>query len=269
MNSFLNVNRVAFTIGSYEIYWYGVIICASILVAILVATLYSKKKGYPADLPLNIALVILPAGILCARLFAVLFDSSLSISDYFNFRSGGMSIIGAVVGGGVALALYCIIKREKEPFKLFDTLAVVLILAQAIGRWGNYFNEEVYGQVIEAGSTFARFPFAVLIDGTYYQALFFYEFCANLVIFGLLSYVHLNVKKTGYVTALYLILYGVVRTVLEPLRQTEYILRFQGMPISQVLSVAMIVVGVILFVVRFSLNNKKKVKNNEQESEET
>ena len=266
MSNLLNVNRVAFTIGSTEIYWYGVIICAAILVAILVATIYSKKKGYETDLPINIAIVILPAGILCARLFAVLFDSSLSLSDYFNFRTGGMSIIGAVIGGGLALLIYCLIKKEKEPFKFFDTLAVVLILAQAIGRWGNYFNEEVYGQVVEAGSFFAKFPFAVLIDGTYYQALFFYEFCANIVIFVLLSYVHLNVKNTGYVTSLYLILYGMVRTVLEPLRQAEYILKFQGLPISQLLSATMIAFGVLLFVIRFVVNNKKKVNKNEQES---
>lgn len=266
MNEFLNVNRVAFTIGGYEIYWYGVIICAAILVAILIASFYAKEKGYPGDIAINIALVILPAGILCARLFAVLFDSSLSISDYFNFRSGGMSIIGAVVGGGIALTIYCLVKKEKEPFKYFDTLAVVLILAQAIGRWGNYFNEEVYGQVIEAGSAFAKFPFAVLIDGTYYQALFFYEFCLNLLVFIFLSDIYLRVKNTGYVTALYLVFYGTIRAFLEPLRQTEFILKLNGIAISQVLSITMIAVGILLFAVRYILNNKKKVKKNEQEN---
>lgn len=265
MNSFLNVNRVAFSIAGHEIYWYGVIICIAILVAILVAMLYSKIKGWQVDMPLNIAIVILPAGILSARLFAVLFDSSLSISDYFSFRTGGMSIIGAVIGGGLALLIYCLIKREKDPFKLFDSLAVVLILAQAIGRWGNYFNEEVYGQVIEAGTTFAFFPFAVLIDGTYYQALFFYESCLDLVIFGLLSYVHLNVKNTGYVTALYLFLYGIVRSFLEPLRQAEYILMWGNIKVSLVMSFSMIAIGIFLFALRFIHNNKKVTKNEQED----
>ena len=267
MDRFLGVDRVAFSIAGYDIYWYGLIICFAIIVAVVVATVQCKSKGYNTEMPLNIALVILPTGILSARLFSVLFEESLTMSDFFNFRTGGMSIIGAVVGGGLALLLFLLLKREKQIMRYFDVLAVVLILAQAIGRWGNFFNEEVYGQVIEAGTPFAFFPFAVKIDGVLYQALFFYEFLLNLFGFGILSIVFFKSKKAGYATGTYLVYYGVVRTFLETLRQSEYILTYNGLKISQIFSIAMIVLGLILIVsLKIIYSKKQKVVKNEQES---
>ncbi len=248
MNNFMCVDRIAFSLFGYEVYWYGLIICTAIIVAVGVAMYYCKLKKYETDIPINIALVILPTGILSARLFAVLFDSDLSLGDFFNFRTGGMSIIGAVVGGGLSLLIFCLIKDKKITLKYFDVLAVVLLLAQAIGRWGNYFNSEVYGQVISSDSIFATFPFAVKVDGVFYQALFFYEFVLNTLAFGIISVVFIKYKNNGYATALYLIFYGVIRTCLEPLRQGEYILRLAGFPISRIFSVGMIVVGIILYV---------------------
>lgn len=264
MDNFFEVDRVAFSIGGYDIYWYGLIICFAIIVAVLIATLYCKKKAYGTDMPLNIALVILPTGILSARLFAVLFDSSLQIGDFFNFRTGGMSIIGAVIGGGLGLLVYCLIKREKNILRYFDVLVVVLILAQAIGRWGNFFNGEVYGQVMDENSTFAFFPFAVKIEGVIYQALFFYEFVLNLVGFAILSVIFMKTKTNGYATGIYLIYYGIVRTCLEPLRQTEYVLTLAGLPISQVCSAIMIAVGVAIIVALIVISKKRKGVNNEQ-----
>ena len=264
MENYLCVDRVAFSVGGYDIYWYGIMICAGIILAILVASLFCKKKGYPSDLALNIALVILPTGILCARLFAVIFEPGLTINDYFNFQTGGMSIIGAIVGGGIGLLLYTLITRQKNILRHFDVLTVVLILAQAVGRWGNYFNSEVYGQVIESSSFFAQFPFAVEIDGVFYQALFFYESVACLVGFIMLSKIFFATKNSGYTTAWYLIFYGIIRTVLEPMRQAEFIYTYAGFQVSRVLSIAMIVIGVIMFAVLLSKNKKAKVVKNEE-----
>ncbi len=251
------MNRVAFSIGKLDIYWYGLIICLAIIVAIAVACYYCKKRNYAIDLPINIALVILPTGILAGRLFAVLFDNSLVIQDYFDFRSGGMSIIGAIIGGGLALTIYCLIKKEKNPLLLFDTLCVVLILAQAIGRWGNFVNEEVYGGLI-TNESLQFFPIAVKIGGQYYEALFFYESMLNLIGFTGLSIVYLKEKKCGYCTALYLIYYGIVRTMLEPRRNASYILHASSLMISKVCSILMIVVGAILFIVLIAKKDKKK-----------
>lgn len=264
MESLLLVDRVAFTVAGFDVYWYGVIICAAIITAVLVATGLCKARKYDTEMPLNIALVILPAGILSARLFAILFDSSMKMSDFFNFRTGGMSIIGAVIGGGLALLIYLLIKKEKNMLLYFDTLCVVLILAQAIGRWGNYFNEEVYGQVVEASSWMARFPFAIKIDGVFYQALFFYEFVLNIIGFMILSAFFTTEKNTGYVTGLYLVYYGAIRALLEPLRQETYILKYAGLPVSQLCSYAMIALGVCILIYVVVKRKKNKEVKHEQ-----
>ncbi len=258
MNNFLAVNRVAFSIGSFAVYWYGIIICAAIAIAISLACLLAKKRGYLADMPLTIAIIVLPAGILVGRLFAVLFDSGLSITDYFNFRTGGMSIIGAIIGGGLGLLIYLFIKKEPDKLKYFDTLVVVLILAQAIGRWGNFFNEEIYGALIDSSSFFARFPFAVKINGNYYQALFFYESVLNFIGFIFLCQIYLGIKKSGYSSGFYLIYCGIVRTVLESFRNEQYILRMFGLPISQICSGIMIAAGLAIFI--YTLVKSKKEK---------
>ena len=252
----LGVSRVAFTIAGTEIYWYGIIMCLSILIAICVATLLCKVKKYDTDMPINIALVVVPVGILSARLFSVLFEKGLSLSDFFNFRTGGMSIIGAVIGGALALVIYLLIKRPKDKWIYFDVLAVVLLLAQATGRWGNFFNGEVYGQVIESGSSFARFPYAVLVDGVYYQALFLYESFLNLIGFFFLTIAFICSNKKGLPTAMYLIYYGAVRTFLEMFRQEEYILRLGNVAVSRMFSMMMIAVGVALLVI-ILINSRK------------
>jgi phosphatidylglycerol:prolipoprotein diacylglycerol transferase len=266
MIDFLLVDRVAFSIGNFDVYWYGVLICLAILVAIVVASVLCKKRKLQTDLALTVALVILPTGILCGRLFAVLLDSSLSIYDYFEFRTGGMSIIGAIVGGGLGLLIYCIIKKEKNPLLLFDVLCSVLLLAQAIGRWGNFFNSEVYGGVISSSSWFARFPFAVEIDGVFYQALFFYESCADLVGFIIAYNIFLYSKKTGLTTGFYLLYYGIVRTILEPLRQPEFIYTYGGVAVSRLLSIVMIAIGAIMILTIFirTSKNRKEVKNEKE-----
>ena len=227
----------------------------------MIATMLCKVKKYDTDIPLNVALVVVPVGILSARLFSVLFEKGLSISDYFNFRTGGMSIIGAVVGGAIGLLLYLLIKRPKDKWIYFDVLAVVLILAQAIGRWGNFFNGEVYGQVIDSNSAFARFPYSVNIDGQYFQALFLYESVLNVIGFMVLALIFLCSQKRGIPTATYLIYYGAVRTFLETLRQEEYILRLGSVAVSRLFSIAMIVAGIVLLVAILFKAKKREVKH--------
>lgn len=269
MERFLNVNSIAFSIGKFDVYWYGLIICLAIMLVIVLACFMAKKKGYSVDMPLNVALVILPTGILCGRLFSVLFDEGLSITDYFNFRTGGMSIIGAIIGGGLGLLVYTFIKKDKDKLKYFDILCAVLILAQAIGRWGNYFNGEVYGKLIDSNSWAAHFPIAVKIGENYYQALFFYESVLDIIGFVFLCEIYLGTKRSGNTTAFYLIYYGVVRTVLESFRNEKYILRLWGLPISQVCSAIMIAVGIGIYVYLYikSKNSSRKLANGQETKE--
>lgn len=261
MEKFVAVDRVAFTVGNTDVYWYGIIMCLAILVAIVLAISFCKIKKYDTEIPINIALVVVPIGILSARFFSVLFEDGLTFADYFNFRTGGMSIIGAVIGGAIGLTVYVFIKKPENKWVYFDTLVVVLILAQAIGRWGNFFNGEVYGQEIASTSQFARFPFAVKIDGTYYQALFLYESVFDLLGFFILSILYLCSSKKGLPTAVYLIYYGTIRTVLEQLRQEEYILKLGNIAISRLFSIFMIAIGLVLFVIILIQSRKQGVAN--------
>ena len=143
-NDTMILNRIAFTIFGIDIYYYGLIISLAILLCVVLAIILAKAKKQETGMPLEIFLAIIPLGILSARLFSVIFEPDLSIADYFNFRTGGMSIIGAIIGGAVGATIYKFIK--KKPFlQIADVITSVLLLGQAIGRWGNYFNEEVYG----------------------------------------------------------------------------------------------------------------------------
>lgn len=258
MDKYFLIERVAFKIGDFEVYWYGIIMCLAIVAAIVVATVFCKLRNYEMDTAVNVALIAVPCGILVGRLFSVLFDENLSISEYFNFRTGGLSIIGSIIGGGIALAVYSYFKKDKDIFKYFDVICSVLLLAQAIGRWGNYFNSEVYGQLIDSKSVFAKFPFAVKVDGEYYQALFLYESILDLIGFFFTAEIFVCIKNaTGYTTGFYLMYYGTVRTILERFRQDEYILKWGSVKVSMLFSILMIIAGIIVFVIAYNLRKKR------------
>ena len=262
MESLLN-SRVAFSLFGVDIYWYGVFITLGILSAFIIAFFLCKKKSLNEDLPYYILLAVVPIGILSARLFSVIFEEGLTLKDYFDFRSGGMSIIGAVLGGAIGLTILCLIKKINF-FELADVLVVVLILAQAIGRWGNYFNNELYGQEI-TNEAWQFFPFAVKINGTFYEALFFYESMLNLLGFAGLICLFWFTKDKGICTGTYLTYYGIVRFFLEPRRQTEFILKVGSVQISRLLSLFMIIVGIIILIYvickKYSNQNKRNKVN--------
>lgn len=255
-------SRVAFSLFGIDVYWYGIIITSGILVAFLLSFILCKKRGLSNGLPYEIMLAILPLGIICARLFAVLFDNGLDITDFFKFREGGMSIIGAVIGGAVGITILCLIKKYNF-LQIADIICVVLILAQAIGRWGNYFNNELYGQEI-IDPAWQKFPIAVEVNGSYYEALFFYESVLNLIGFILLICLYWFIKQKGIAVGSYLCYYGSVRFLLEPRRQSEYILKLGNIQISRLLSLIMIVIGVgiLIYVITKEIKRKRGLKQN-------
>lgn len=255
------LGRVAFTIFGLNIYWYGVIITFAIMLVFGLAFLLCKRKNYSMNLPYEILFAILPLGILSARLFSVLFDSGLTIADYFKFRDGGMSIIGAIIGGLVGIIILCLIRKHNF-LEVADLLVTLLILAQGIGRWGNFANGEVYGQVI-TNPDLQWFPNAVNIDGTYYEALFFYESVLDILGFVGLICLFWFTKKSGLCLGSYLVYYGTVRAILEPHRQAEYILKLGSLPISQIMSFLMIAfgIGVFIWVIVREQKNKRKKEN--------
>ena len=272
-NSYMDlllVDRVAFSIFGVDIYWYGVIITLAILLDFILLIFMCKKKKYDSDMPYDLILFLVPLGIIGARLFSVIFEADLTILDFFAFRDGGMSIIGAIICGAGGMALYCLIKK-KNFFDVADIIVPLLILAQSIGRWGNFFNGEVYGQeIVDPAKMW--FPFAVEIGGVWYQALFFYESVLNFIGFILLiSLFFIKKKPKGVMLATYLVYYGTVRFLMEGLRQEEYILRMGSLPISKVLSGILLLAGVSIFVyiIVDYFKNKNKMRNEVDGKEKT
>jgi len=168
-----------------------------------------------------------------------------------------MSIYGGIIGGAVGVLVFCLI-HKKNFLDVADVAVVSLILGQAIGRWGNFFNQEVYGRIITDPS-WQWFPFGVLLDnGEWHYALFFYEFLLNLAIFVLLLYILKKVKTKGYVMSAYLVAYGTIRFILEPLRVETYNLMLFGLKLSSLISIIAIIAGIVSFVLIYTITKRRK-----------
>jgi len=243
-NLLLNDNP-GFYIFGYKIYWYAVIMMFSILVATAIMLVLCRRRNISTEYYMYF-IICVPCGIIGARLFYCI-TAGLKISEWLNFRSGGMSIIGALIGGVGAGLVTSLIKKINF-FRLADCVLVGIPLAQAIGRWGNYLNQEVYGGVV-TDTSLQWFPFAVNIDGVWHYAFFFYESVINLVWFCILFALAWNFAKkpNGLFTGAMIAFYGVVRSIMEPLRDPQYILGGDNM-YSYVFSIIMIILGVGIIV---------------------
>lgn len=250
-------SNIAFTIFGVHIYWYSLIIMSGVLLGFWISTRLTRRRGYNSNLIMDVLLLGIPLGIIGARLYFVAFSWDMfknNLDQIFTLQMEGLAIYGAVIGG--LLAVFILSKWKKISFwDVTDAAVPSLILAQALGRWGNFFNQEVYGAALtsvggQVGSHLALFPPAVFIDATqtWHVALFLYESVFNLCIFGVLLAFYL--KKPNYrgcTTWLYFTLYCLVRAILEGMRLPEYILYFLGIPVSQLVSGIMCVIAFICF----------------------
>ena len=161
----MNIDRVAFTIFGKDIYWYGVLMAVGIIVAVLLAYKETKRKGLKEDTIFDMCLIVIPMGVVGARLYYVLFELEHYLQDPIRILyiwEGGLAIYGAVIFGLLGALIYG--RRKKIRFlTLADCIAPGLVLAQAIGRWGNFFNQEAFGLPI-TNPDLMWFPLAVKID---------------------------------------------------------------------------------------------------------
>jgi len=252
----------------HEISWYGVIIGIGFLIAIVCAVQLCKERGLPNDFPYDLIIWIFPLSIICARLYYVIcspgeFDSFL---DVIAVWEGGIAIYGGIIGGIIGVVICCLIKKQSI-VATFDIAAPCLIIAQSIGRWGNFINQEVYGMEV-TNKALQWFPFAVHITeyggDSWHLATFFYESVLNLIGFFVLVTILRKSKIKGIVGSVYLIFYGTVRFLLEGLRESEFILNIPGtnMAVSKVVSLAIILIGVVwLTCLLINRRNKLNEKN--------
>ncbi|MBR3928567.1 MAG: prolipoprotein diacylglyceryl transferase [Clostridia bacterium] len=242
-------SQKAITVFGFEIHFYGIIIVLGVYLAILLSEKREVKMGFQKETVLSLALWALPAAIICARCYYVLFNFDEYRGDLvsiFNIRAGGMAIYGGLIGGILTGFIYA--KRKKLSFvKLFDLAAPSIALGQAVGRWGNFVNHEAYGIEITHPSL-QFFPVSVFIpsENAYFAATFFYEslWCFLIVILCLIFEKKRLFKFTGAEAIFYISMYAFERMIVEGLRTDS--LYFGFIRISQLLSIlALLAVAVI------------------------
>ncbi|KAF0198055.1 MAG: phosphatidylglycerol:prolipoprotein diacylglycerol transferase [Bacillota bacterium] len=236
----INVDPVAFEVFGIPIRWYGLIITFGMLLGILLALREVRRQGENDEWFLDMMLIAIPVGLLCARLYYVAFNwvgYAGDLASALNFRQGGMAIHGGVLGGTAAGYLY-IRYRGAKFWKWADIVAPSLILAQAIGRWGNFFNQEAYGVP-------TNLPWAMYIAGEYRHPTFLYESLWNLAVFGLLMWFLRNKRFHGQIAALYAVGYSLGRFWIEGLRTDSLMLG--PWRIAQVVSLGLIAAGGLFY----------------------
>lgn len=255
------------SIFGFSIAYYGIVIVTGMLIAIWIAEREAKRTGQNPDQYLDLAMIGIAAGILGARIYYVVFawdyykDDLLSI---FNIRQGGLAIYGGIIGACIAVVIYS--RKKKQSFGLLmDTASMSIVFGQIMGRWGNFFNREAFGDytnnlfamqlpvsAVRANEiTQKMWDHAVTINGVEYiqvHPTFLYESLWNVGVLLFLIWFRKRKKWDGEVFLMYLIGYGLGRIWIEGLRTDQLLLPVVGLPVSQLLS-GCLVVGCTIAVV--------------------
>jgi phosphatidylglycerol:prolipoprotein diacylglycerol transferase len=244
-----------FNIGNFSVRWYSILILLGIIVAYLLANKESKKFKIPKDFVFDLVFWVVIVGIISARLYYVIFNFSSysdNILNIFKVWQGGLAIHGGIIGGLITLIIYCKIKNV-NPFRMMDIAVPSLIIAQAIGRWGNFFNGEAHGpETTLVNLQNMHLPEFIVdgmnIDGIYYHPTFLYESLWCVLGFLLLLLIRRYYKclKIGQLTSFYLIWYGTGRLFIESLRTDSLMLG--SLKVAQIISIFMIIIGLLIFI---------------------
>ena len=234
--------------------WYSVLIVTGVCLAIFLASREEKRLGLPKDTVVDLALWIIPAGIAGARLYYVAFAWDTfrrNPVSVLHIWQGGLAIYGAVIGGLLAAMLFSR-KRRLPLTRLTDMIVPGLLLAQAVGRWGNFFNMEAYGLPV-TDPAWQFFPAAVRIPApggdAWHMATFFYESLWNALGFTALWLTRKRMRRAGDTTLWYFLLYGAGRMIIEGLR-TDSLMATSTLRISQLLSAVLCLAAVTIFASR-------------------
>lgn len=254
----LTVDPVAFTITLgekyWDIYWYGVIIATGFLLALIYGMTNAKRFGLDLNRMLDVVLVTTPVAILCARTYYVIFDGVklTSVADFFGFgeSSGiaGLAIYGGVIGAFVTGAVMCLIRKVKI-LDMFDIAAVGFLIGQGIGRWGNFINQEAYGDF--TGSSWWGMQSERTISEMGGEGLvhpcFLYESVWCILGFFLLHFISKKRKFSGQLVLTYGVWYGFGRGFIELLRTDSLMLG--NIRVSSLLSFLLCIASATLLVI--------------------
>lgn len=235
------LDPVAFTIAGLEVRWYGILISIGMFLGLYLALREIRRLGEDEDQLITLFLYAIPAAIVGARLYYVAFSGML---DWYlshplqiiDTRQGGMAIHGGLIGGFLAGWLYT--RRHQINFRKWaDAVAPSIALGQAIGRWGNFFNQEAYGRL-------TNLPWAMYIDGAYRHPTFLYESLWDLLVFALLLRQRWHKRFEGEIVLWYFLLYSVGRFFIEALRTDSLMLG--PLRVAQLLSLVLVIVSSFL-----------------------
>lgn len=251
----LTLNKIAFSLfgGKIEVRYYGIIITLGIILAVAYCMYRSRECGMVPDNVLDMAIYTVIFGVIGARLYYVL----MTIGEYHSFLdviaiwNGGLAIYGGVIGGGLAIYIYCRIKKF-DYRQAFDMVAPSVMIGQILGRWGNFFNGEAYGYEVVEGHPlyFLRMGLIPNINSStkmyYFHPTFLYESVWNLIGFLVINALFKKRKFNGQVFCMYIAWYGFGRMFIEGLRTDSlYLGVFR---VSQVVGFLCFAVGTVLLI---------------------
>jgi len=260
------MNRVAFNIFGFNVYYYSLCILLGVIVAYILITREGKKQGLPKEFISDLIFYTLIIGILGARVYYCVFNLDYYLanpSEILKIYNGGLAIHGGVIAGLIFVYFYT--KKKNVSFiKILDIVAPAVIIAQSFGRWGNFFNQEAHGGITTYQNLKnMHIPEFIIngmhIEGKYYYPTFFFESIWCLIGFIILMIARKNKNlRKGFQIGFYFIWYGIGRFFIETLRTDS--LMFFGLKIAQIVSLIGIIIGIIIIV-----TNRNKKYYNEME----
>ena len=247
-------NRIFLSFGPFTIYWYAIFIVTGITIGFVLADMKARKIGLPKDTITDLLLYGLPISIISARLYYVIFEMDSYISNpisIIKIWEGGLAIHGGLIGAVITGVIYC--NKKKLSFWLVaDVVAPSIVIGQIIGRWGNFMNQEAYGNIVSRSFLQSlRLPDFIInqmfIDGAYRQPTFLYESLWDVGVLIILILLSRKKKFTGQIFLTYIMLYSVGRFWIEGLR-TDSLMLTPNLRAAQILSVILLVVSTCTYV---------------------
>jgi phosphatidylglycerol:prolipoprotein diacylglycerol transferase len=248
------MNNVFLEIGPITIYWYSICILIAFVLGYFLATREFKRQNLSLSFLSDYFFYLVPIVIIGARLYYVIFEweyYSQHLADIIKVWNGGLAIHGGVFAG-IIFTIYYTKKHKIDPLKMMDIAAPCLIIGQAIGRWGNFFNQEAYGPATDLltleNLCLPQFVIdGMNINGVYHHPTFFYESMACLLGFIIMLIVRRYKNlKVGHISALYFIIYGITRFFIESMRQDSLMLG--SFKVAQLVSLGLVIIGALLFI---------------------
>lgn len=244
----MTINPIAFELGPLQIRWYGILIATGVLIGAFLALREAEREGLDSDKFMNVLLAAIPAAFIGARLYYVIFNwpyYSEHLQEIFAVWEGGLAIHGGLIAA--FLVGWFFLRRYKISFwQAADIAAPSIVLGQAIGRWGNFINQEAYGYTVDP----EKVPWAMYIDGAYRHPTFLYESLWSLGIFAFLLILRRKAPvKSGEIFLSYAALYSAGRFIIEGFR-TDSLMLTSHIRVAQAVSVVVIIIAGVFFYLR-------------------